>query len=118
MLQWRIYYGDGSTFSDLDGSVEEAPPLNVQAIAEAAGIDIGRRVTARYDYYWHENNQFSGGDLFGLFDYLMRAQGSAVVKFGRMVTNLEYDAALQHAVTDPELPTKTAWHPDERRGWE
>ena len=26
---WRIYYGDGSTY---DGSLEEAPPVDVQII--------------------------------------------------------------------------------------
>ena len=29
---WRIYYADGSTFSNKDGSWAEAPPFGVQCI--------------------------------------------------------------------------------------
>ena len=29
---WRIYYADGSTFSNLDGTWAQAPPFGVQAV--------------------------------------------------------------------------------------
>jgi hypothetical protein len=31
-FQWKIYYSDGSTFTDADGSWESSPPWGVQAI--------------------------------------------------------------------------------------
>lgn len=32
--RWRIYYGDGSTYSDRDGSPFDAPAGNVQVISQ------------------------------------------------------------------------------------
>ena len=46
MLAWRIYYGDGSTFSSADGAPSDAPSTNVQAIALEADPTIGRRISA------------------------------------------------------------------------
>jgi hypothetical protein len=82
MTKWVVYYGDGSTFSDQDGSPEDAPSLNVQAI------------TCEPDGVW------KGGDIFGLFDYLSRP-GWKRVLFGRIVTNIEYDSAVMLARNDP-----------------
>jgi hypothetical protein len=112
MAQWRIYYGDGSTFSDEDGSPEQAPAVNVQVIAQAADPGIGRRTCARYDFFWFDNGEWHGSDLFGLFDFLMR---SSVVKFGRVVPRLEFEALLNRAVTDPDIAPKVAWDTHERR---
>lgn len=111
-MQWKLYYGDGSTFSDQDGPATAAPPLNVQAIAQVADIAIGRKTVSRYDFYWFEQGEWFGGDLFGLFDFLMR---SGVVKFGRAINRLAFEQTLNQAVTDPDLQPKTAWDSSERR---
>jgi hypothetical protein len=110
MLAWRLYYGDGSTFDASCGLPSAAPPMNLQAIAQVADIDIGRRTVSGYDYYWFEDGQWFGGDLFGLFDYLQR---SGAVKFGRMIRREDYRAALARAVHDPDLQAKVAWDPRE-----
>jgi hypothetical protein len=112
-MDWRIYYGDGTTFSSEDGSASSAPPLNVQAIAQALPDDptVGRKTVSQYDFYWFDGQWF-GGDLFGLFDYLMR---SGAVKFGRAVPRLEFERHLKRAVTDPDLLPKVAWAPGERQ---
>ena len=115
MLTWRIHYGDGTSFSDADGAPSAAPPLNVQVIAQAAGCDVGRHLISRHDYYWFEQGEWFGGDLFGLCDYLMRAQGTAIVKFGRYVTRDVYQRCFESAANNPDLPKKIAWYPHERR---
>lgn len=114
MATWRLYYGDGSTFSDDDGLPGAAPAVNVQAIAQQADIAIGRKTVSRYDFYWFDAGEWFGGDLFGLFDYLQRA-GAAVVKFGRAIPRLTFEAILNRAVTDPDMLPKTAWDASERR---
>lgn len=106
MAIWKIFYGDGSTFSNEDGIPACAPALNVQAIAQNSDITIGRRVTSRYDFYWFDKGEWYGGDLFGLFDFLQRA---SVVKFGRAIPRLEFETILNDAVTDQSLLPKTAW---------
>ena len=82
MYKWRVYYGDGSIFSDKDGDPKDAPSLNVQAI------------TCEPDGIWN------GGDIFGLFDYLHRP-GMKRVLFGRAVTNKQYDDAVTLSRSDP-----------------
>ena len=110
-MQWKLYYGDGTTFSDQDGSPADAPAWDVQVIAMAADISIGRR-TASNDYYWFEHGQWFGGDFVGLIDFLAR---SGVVKFGRSIPRPKFEILLNKAVLDPDLPMKTATEPGEPR---
>lgn len=111
---WRIYYGDETTFSAGDGSVYDAPARNVQAIVR---LDprVGRFILTGHDYYWWQpgDEEWFGGDRFGLFDYLCRP-GRKRVLFGRSLTRSEYERIHQQAATDDDFPQKTAHHPDER----
>jgi hypothetical protein len=113
MVRWRIYYGDGSAFSDVDGDPTTAPALNVQVITQAVDDPaIVRTMVSRHDFYWSDQGQWFGGDLFGLFDFLMRA---SVVKFGRALSRLQFEAILNRAIADPDFIPKTAWDAKERR---
>ena len=114
MVAWRIYYGDGSAFSSSEGAPERAPLVNVQAIAQAADPAIGRRICSRFDFYWYEGGEWHGGDLFGLFDYMTRIS-PCIVKFGRVLPRLEFEAILNRAVTDPDMQPKVAWDTHERQ---
>lgn len=84
MVQWIIYYGDGSTFSNLDGEPEQAPPFGVQAIACNDGLWLG-------------------GDFVGLIDYLCRI-GKKVVRFGTHIHNFKYEPILRIARADISIP--------------
>lgn len=113
---WKIYYGDGSTYSDLDGPPEAAPKLNVQVVA-VPDERVGVYFRSQADYYWYDFDQerWLGADLFGLWDYLVRP-GYKVVAFGRTIPNVEYDKIIATALEDSELPPKSAWDDSERRG--
>ena len=108
---WRIYYGDGATFSDADGPPSDAPALDVQAIVfrdETPGAaNVGRFVLQGFDFYWHDEGEWFGGELFGLFDYLQRP-GAKAVKFGRTRPNRAFADVLERAVSDPDFPAKSA----------
>lgn len=111
MVNWRIYYGDGSTYDDEDGPIPDAPKRNVQAIAvvdEATGF----LVLEGHDYYWYED-QWIGGDKFGLFDYLARP-GKKVVFFGRSIPTERYQEIVDRARRADDLPAKSAKSPKER----
>jgi hypothetical protein len=114
MARWRIYYGDGSTFSDSDGQPCDAPALNVQVIAQALPDDptIGRKTVSRHDFFWFDQGEWTGGDLFGLFDFLQR---HSVVKFGRSISRLNFESCLTRAITDSDLLPKAGWEQRERR---
>lgn len=85
MVDWRVYYDDGSTFDSDDGSAYQAPALGVQVIATVPDL-------------WH------GGDIFGLWDYLAHRIAPQRVLFGRLIDNETYAAIEQRAAHDPDLP--------------
>jgi hypothetical protein len=106
-MRWRIYYDDGSTFSDEDGGPDEAPALGVQIITVAdSSLDpdnTGRRVWDGRDYYWWTDSEWVGGDLFGFYDYLARP-GWKRVLFGRTIPARTYIEVRRRALSDPDFP--------------
>lgn len=112
-LRWRIYYGDGSTFDGRDGPASDAPARDVQMIA-VADPDHGWYLVRSTDYYWWlPNDTWNGGDIFGLFDYLIEP-GLKRVLFGRTIETARFRAIFDRAMNDPEIPQKTGWWPRER----
>lgn len=114
MTRWRIYYGDGSTYSDTDGTPYDAPTRNVQAIISADDA-VGWHMHNSEDYYWwHTEMGWVSGDHFGFYDYLLEP-GPKRVLFGRSISREEYNAIIERAHQDPYLPHKSAYLPNERR---
>ena len=113
-MQWKIYYGDGTTFSSKDGEAREAPRRNIQCIVRADD-EVGRYIERMNDFYvWcSERNNWKGVDQFGLYDYLLY-EFFPLVLFGRTITEKEYKALYDRAVSDPDMPTKSAKSPHER----
>jgi hypothetical protein len=107
MLQWRVYYTH-DTFSNLDGTAYDAPPIGVQVIAYRQP-DIGTYILAKCDFYWWDiaRSQWFGGDQSGFYQYLF-GKGPRKVLFGATVTNAEYEACVKRALEDPDFPEKTA----------
>ena len=100
-IQWKIWYGDGSIFSNKDGKPEEAPSGDIQIIVVKDEVTI-RGFLQGFDYYWFEGGFWSGGDIFGLYDYLLREQK---VKFGRMIPNtIVFHKLLEKAQADDCFP--------------
>lgn len=112
-LRWRIYYGDESTFDPGDPYL--APALNVMMIANG-DRDHGWSLIREVDYYWYvpEIDEWHGGDIFGLWDYLTQP-GAKKVIFGRNARNEDYNNILIRALNDPDIPQKSGWTAYERR---
>jgi hypothetical protein len=112
-MRWRVYYGDGSIYDP--GSAYEAPPQDVQMIANA-DRDNGWSLIRCVDYYWYyeDIDEWNGGEIFGLFDYLLQP-GPKRVLFGRNTTNVNFNQILQRALNDPDIPQKSGWYPHERQ---
>ena len=109
-MDWKIHYGDGSIFSSDDGRPEDAPALNIQAIAQRDDR-VGRFIVTRSDFYLFLDNQWIGVDWFGMLDRLMDI---GVIKTGRTITSEAYNDVIQRAKNDPGLPRKSAGHPMEK----
>jgi len=111
-MRWKIFYGDGSTYT---GDPYTAPARNVQAII-ADDEHHGWHCVRTCDYYWYlpDLDLWQGGDMFGLFDHLIEP-GQKRVLFGRTLGNQEFADVMAMAYDDPDLPPKTGWRPNERR---
>ena len=108
---WRIYYGDGSVFTNEDGEPHDAPRTNVQVIAQD-DWSMGAEMISEFDYYYWEPDTWGwyGADLFTVWDVLIRTK-YPLIMFGRMMNKEEYKELSKRILA--ELPTpKTAW----RRG--
>lgn len=120
-MRWRIYYQDGSTYSDVDGPVEHAPCDGVQAIVQRDAT-VGREVLAlKHFYAWDVDrwrglgDQVGGGDAgYGLFVYLRRPGWKKIVA-GETVDYAVYSRCKHAADTDPDFPPKSALLPTEVR---
>lgn len=104
---WRVYYGDGSTYA---GDVAQAPARDVQVIAQSHP-EYGWLALSGSDYYVWRGGRWFGVDRFGLYDYLIEP-GWRKVLFGRTLTSDEFDAVWQRMMADPDGPEKIA--PDKR----
>jgi hypothetical protein len=102
MVEWRIYYGDGTTLDSSEvQDLYQVPGLNVQAIAQVDG-HIGRYVLHHMDFYWWVEGQWHQGDHFGLWDYLQRP-GPKKVIFGRSLDNVSYQKIVNRALYDEDF---------------
>lgn len=98
MINWRIYYGDGSTFDNEDGGPEHAPCGGVQYVAWY-DVDNRRRLAHSSDYYIFEQDRWFGVDASGFWQY-MGEPGLKCVKLGRMIGDLQFRAISSKAMND------------------
>lgn len=91
-MLWRLYYDDGSTFSDEDGPWEEAPPDGV--LFAVQWQDGKKEVLSGSDFYFFHDGSFGQTNDLGP---LLRKLG--IIKFGRWTTHakLERAAAMVRA---------------------
>ena len=128
IMSWKIFYGDGNTFSDRDGSPRDAPATNVQVISQSH-IESGHYMQVQRDYYiyWTEDNRWTGVDLAGVMDFLVelglmtwgdeidsgiiiqRAISSGLVKLGRTLGRERFYEIYRIADSDPYLPKRTGF---------
>ncbi len=114
-MEWKIYYGDGSAFSNEDGDPADAPHWDIQVIAQS-DLDVGRVLIYRSDYYLFINNEWLGIGKDGLDDYLVHALKSIdTILIGRQLGRKRFKEILQIANDDPALPRKSGYLQGEDR---
>lgn len=89
-MQWRIYYGDGSTYSDRDGPPQDAPGRDVQVIARKYDNPRGFSLMHGKDAFVWRNEGWCAVDIAGLWDYLLNYPGWQKVIFGRNAPDKVY----------------------------
>jgi len=112
---WRIYYGNNSTFDNFNGKPEDAPATGVIAIAYY-DCDNRRRLWSEKDFYWWDVNppvghisvvnagkpQWFGGDQYGWLQYMYRP-GIKIVKFGATYDDMTWRALITKVINDLPL---------------
>lgn len=111
---WRIYYGDGSTFHCSEGTPFDAPRLNVQIIQQQRddmprgyGLIHGKDIYGwmggeLVDGVWLPGTfGWQGFDTAGMYDYLMMQPGPKVLLFGRTLHNEMYQKCVRRAQNEP-----------------
>lgn len=115
-MKWRIYYADGSTYSDCDGGVERAPYSGVLAVAfedlTTGPYNTGRRYRTNFDFYCYHPTFWSGCN--NLDSYLAEPGWKKVLR-GLWVPDDQWHALERQMQADDYLPAKTAGAPLERR---
>ena len=110
-MNWKVYYSDGSTFSNQDGTPWIVPALGVQVIIQA-DIDHGWETQAHDDYYvWDDRGdgpKWWGVDDFGMWEYLFIEPGHKRVLSGRRMSRERFSEIFKRAMNDPDFPKKTA----------
>jgi len=69
-MLWKIFYGDGSTYSSDHGSAKDAPALNLQAIM-FADEKVGRMILRGGDFYLYLDDVWLSVDIFGMLDQMI-----------------------------------------------
>lgn len=102
---WKVYYTDGSTFSDLDGSPFEAPKTGVQVLNIRDGRK-GRRTLKLVDYYVFSPNLDRWVDCVDSAAAMMRAAQEPwiVILFGEYIKEEDFEKVLIQAHSDPDFP--------------
>lgn len=129
---WRLYYTDGTTYSDADGPWDDAPPRGV-AVLVTADPDVGRELdTGDFYVWWPDAPKPWAVDAAGLWDYLIETDHpeahrrlsdlafdtltDAGVKFGRSMANPAFRDVYRRARDDDAFDAKSAWLPGEAAG--
>ena len=120
-MKWRIYYGDGSTFSSEDGAPHEIPPEKRHDVMVCAVANIdhtGRDCWNQSDFYIHHAEiGWTPVDWTGLLDQMLHNTHlvTAVLQ-GRVTSDQRFQEILQRAKTEQGLPRKSADRERERTG--
>jgi hypothetical protein len=105
MMDWIVYYDDGSSFTSDDGPPEAAPRDGVQVVSGRHAY-IGKLIWHSSDYYCWQDDEWVPRNIVGLHDYLRQPGSEKIVLQGRGVAYHRFVAVYNKAVDDTRLPFK------------
>ena len=104
---WEIYYDDGTTFSDLEGTPQDAPSFGVIAVV-SPDETVGRIITHKWDWYYVVGDQWWGSDVYGVLDRMTHNLEVTALKQGRNVNNTAFRRIMSEASINPRFSKKSA----------
>jgi hypothetical protein len=111
MLKWRIYYGDGTTFSSEDGEPVDAPGYGVQCIVQPEK-NRGRSVMQGWDwYYYNADGRWWGCNENALLLRHVFRKSSVAPSAGETISEEEFFAITTKAGSDPDFLPRSSIKP-------
>lgn len=117
MIRWRLYYADGSTYSNEDGAWEDAPSTGVVILVVRDPTETwGRWVMSGYappsksprgnDHYVKrpDSNEPWATDHEGRDLFIAEGHPEACIKDGQNVDSEVWQEIQKRAVDDPDFP--------------
>lgn len=114
---WKIYYGDGSTYSNEDGPPEKAPKVNAQVIILEDKSHGWSNVSGEDYYVWEDRGKgfmWWGCDRTGLDYFLFHSPGKKIALMGRFIEDDHFDEIMKRAHQDDYFPGKSGYRANER----
>ena len=106
-MHWKVFYTDGTTFSNED---EGDIPCKGVAVIIKYHKTVGRRVLRLADWYRYEDGEwYECGEFDILYNLAMR--GSITALRGQYMLEDEFEQILIRSVKDPDLPPITPKKP-------
>ena len=106
LVDWRIYYDDGSTFDSDQGTPNDAPPVGVILILQRDLLfpNNTERIVGENYYYWAgPTMQWQGSDRDGLVDRLLERKDVEGVCQGRRLSREDFHAIHRAASNDSDF---------------
>lgn len=108
MVEWRVYFSDGSTFDSTMGTPHDVPNKRVQTVIqkdEKRGRDILRMV----DYFIWSPTLCRWVDIFDAAGLVQRAaiEPYLVIRVGEYIPTPDFERILIATQSDPDFPGRT-----------
>ena len=120
MIEWCIFYVDGTEISNLDSEPQNVPTRGVLVIAQVQP-DCGWAFVQGGDYFiWDDRGdgyQWYSCDIEGRIDYEIK-NGWKKVLVGIQISHSDYDRIFAKVKRDKRFPQKTTFGRFERRPFE
>jgi hypothetical protein len=106
MIEWRIYYGDGSVADNIIGKPSSCCNINVQAIV-TRDDKSGNSIWYGFDFYIYSSGGWIGvKDTASLIDHVLHnLKNIEVVKQGRTIPDDHWKTIFGRAMNDPAFPS-------------
>ena len=115
MTDWILFYEDGSSFSNDDGSPEDAPREGVIVVV-IRDITCGRQHLWNQDTYCWQDGTWVPHDSVGCERYLNITKWPIRLR-GYWITDDKWEKIRMAAINDTRIPAKTAISPRESDGY-
>jgi len=107
MIEWRIYYNDGTEFDNTMGTWASAPGLGIVAVTTRNPTRDSRFVLHNHEYYYKVDHEVMCSEELELVKQHEPNILASQIKRGGNAYMADWHKVMQRAGKDPDFPGKT-----------